>query len=92
MPPPDAILTSWSRGGLAVLCILLTISVTLRIYVFLNQSAAGSAVASEAYGGSVDLGEGNSASARQCHPSHRDGRYLPSTGFYRLCRGGPTMA
>ena len=58
MPSPHASLISWTRGGLAVLCILLAASVTMRISVYLYQSGGGGAVTWEPNSGPVDLGEG----------------------------------
>lgn len=57
MPAQPANLTPWARSGLALLCLLLAVSVGVRIYAYQQQSESGKAVG-EAAGAPVDLGAG----------------------------------
>ncbi|MCJ2123138.1 hypothetical protein [Methylobacterium sp. J-077] len=57
MPAQPANLTPWARSGLALLCLLMAVSVGVRIYAYRQQSVSGTAVR-EAAGAPVDLGKG----------------------------------
>ena len=57
MPTQPANLTPWVRSGLAALCILLAVSVSVRSYAYWQRLADG-APAWEASGQPVDLGGG----------------------------------
>lgn len=58
MSLPQAALTGWTRGGLALLCLLLGLSLTTRVYRSFSLPDAHEAAAEDETGGPVNLGRG----------------------------------
>lgn len=58
MPAPQASLTGWSRGGLALLCLLLGLSLATRLYGYFFQSQDNETVIWDEAGGPINLGRG----------------------------------